>query len=165
MVSEHCTKMNKNEFEKEILENPERTRYDLVYFILNTFHLIVSNGYWYCYCNNENEKKIKLCTIPTIFFDFESDIDKNMFNISFLNFYHSRLCHELSQLMMKTKVPSSAFFTKNMNSGGETRHLGKPEVSVSETIRYSEKLKIAKLKAEKLPIPAEFLLVPDKPNF
>ena len=57
MVCEHCTKMNKNEFEKEILENPERTRYDLVYFILNTFHLIVSNGYWYCYCNNENEKK------------------------------------------------------------------------------------------------------------
>ena len=91
--------MNKNEFEKEILEIPERTRYDLVYFILNTFHLTVSNGYWYCYCNNENKKKIKLCTIPTIFFDFESDIDKNMFNISFLNFYHSRLCHEL---MMKS---------------------------------------------------------------
>ena len=33
--------------------------YELVYFILNTLHLTVSNGYWYCYCNNENEKKCK----------------------------------------------------------------------------------------------------------
>ena len=40
--------MNKNEFEKEIFENKKKTRYDLVYFILNTLHLIVSNGYWYC---------------------------------------------------------------------------------------------------------------------
>ena len=52
-----------------------------------------------------------------------------------------------------------------MNSGGETGHLGKPGVSLSESIRYNEKLKIAKLKAEKLPIPAEFLAVPDEPNF
>ena len=40
--------MNKNEFEKEIFENPKKTRYDLVYFTLNTLYLIVSNGYWYC---------------------------------------------------------------------------------------------------------------------
>ena len=43
-----------------------------------------------------------------------------------------------------------------MNSGGETGHLGKPGVPFSESIRYSEKLEIAKLKAEKLPIDAEF---------
>ena len=73
----------------------------------------------------------------------------------------------LDNYLMKIKAPSSAFFIKNMNSGGETGHLGKPGVSLSlsESIRYNEKLKIAKLKAEKLPIPAEFLAVPDEPNF
>ena len=70
----------------------------------------------------------------------------------------------LVNYLMKTKAPSSAFFTKNINSGGETRHLGNPRVSLSESKRYSEKLKIAKLKAEKLPIPAEFLPLPDEPS-
>ena len=71
----------------------------------------------------------------------------------------------LDNYLMKIKAPSSAFFIKNMNSGGETGHLGKPGVSLSEHIRYNETLKIAKLKAEKLPITAEFLAVPDEPNF
>ena len=42
--------MSKEQFKKEILENSKKSRYDLVYFTLNTLHLIVSNGYWYCYC-------------------------------------------------------------------------------------------------------------------
>ena len=86
--------MSKDQFKKEISESPKKSRYDLVYFILNNLlHLIVSSGYWYCYCS-----KCKLCTIPTIFFNFEQDIDKNMFNLGFLKFYHSKLCYELRQL-------------------------------------------------------------------
>ena len=60
----------------------------------------------------------------------------------------------LDNYLMKIKVPSSAFFIKNMNSEGETGHLGKLGVSLSlsESIKYSKKLKIAKLKTEKLPV-------------
>ena len=98
MVCEHCTKVSKDQFKKEISENSKKSRHDLEYIILNTLYLIVSNEYWYCYCSKEIENKCKLCTFPTILFDFEQDIDKNMFNLSFLKFYHSRLCHDLKQL-------------------------------------------------------------------
>ena len=64
--------MSKDQFKKEISENPKKSRCDLVYFILNTLHLIVSNGYWYCYCSKENENKCKLCTIPIISFLFQT---------------------------------------------------------------------------------------------
>ena len=131
MVCEHCTKMSKDQFKKEISENQKKSRYDLVYFILNTLHLIVSNGYWYCYCSKENENKCKLCTIPIIFFDFEQDIDKNMFNLGFIKFTILGSAMSLDNYLMKIKAPSSAFFIKNMNSGGETEHLGKPGLSLS----------------------------------
>ena len=80
--------------------------------ILNILHLIVSNGYWYCYCNKENENKCKLCTIPTILFDFEQDID-------FLKFYYSRLCHELRQLFDEDQSAIECFFHQEYQFRGE----------------------------------------------
>ena len=72
----------------------------------------------------------------------------------------------LDNYLMKIKVPSSAFFIKNMRSKEETGHLGKLGVSLSlslslsESIKYSEKHKIAKL----LPVPAEFMPAPAEPS-
>ena len=94
---------------QEIIENPHKASFDLVYFILNTLNLIQSNGYWYCYCNEENDKKCILCTIPTNFYDFENDVDKKMFNIDFLKFYHSKLCHELRRLFDEDKSTIECF--------------------------------------------------------
>ena len=53
-----------------------------------------SNGYWYCYCeeekNGEKVKKCQLCVISVIFREFETDIDNNIFDVDFLNCYYSK---------------------------------------------------------------------------
>ena len=91
-----------------------------------------------------------------------------MFNLGFLKFYHSRLCHELRQLFDEDQSAIECFFHQEYQfRGGETGHLGKPGVplSLSESIRYNKKLKFAKLKADKLPIPADILPVFDETEF
>ena len=62
---------------KFILIGKSKTRYQLVYFLLNTLHKIVSAGSYYCHCD---EEKCKICTIPVIFIDFEIDVEKNIFD-------------------------------------------------------------------------------------
>ena len=113
------------------------------------------------------KKNVNNAQFPQFFFDFENDIDKYMFNISFFKFYHSRLCHELSQLFDEDQSTIECFSSPRIWILGEKLDIwGNLEcLSLSESIRYREKPKIAKLKAEKLPIPAEFLPVPDEPNF
>ena len=82
----------------------------------------------------------------------------------FLNFTILSSAMSLDNYLMKIKVPSSAFFIKNMRSKEETGHLGKLGVSLSlslsESIKHSEKHKIAKL----LPAPAEFMPATDEPS-
>ena len=81
-----------------------------------------------------------------------------MFNIDFLKFYHHKPCHELGQLIDEDQSAIEYFFHQEYEFRGRDWNLAKPGVSLSlsESIRYSKKLEIAKLKAEKLPIPAEF---------
>ena len=124
----------------------------MVYFILNTVNLIQSNGYWFCYCNKENEKNVNYVQFQQFFMISKMILIKICLTLIFLNFTIPSSATSLENYLVKIKAPSSAFFIKNMNSEGETQHLRKPGVS----LKYSEKLKIAKLKAEKLPIPVEF---------
>ena len=69
-------------FKKLILMGKTKTKYQLVYFILNTLHHIVNSGGYYCYCGDMN--KGKMCAIPIIFTGFKKDIEKNIFDYNFL---------------------------------------------------------------------------------
>ena len=81
-VLEYST-MSKEDFKKLILMGKSKTRYQLVYIILNTLHHIVSAASYYYYCyDNEH---CKICPIPIIFSNFEKDVEKDMF-------YHITFC-------------------------------------------------------------------------
>ena len=56
--------LTKDEFKKMILMGASKTRYQLVFFILNTLHFIQIDGDYYCYC--QDNQKCKVCTIPII---------------------------------------------------------------------------------------------------
>ena len=85
----------------------KKTRFDLVFLLLNVLHHVQSNGYWYCYFwYGEGEKKVRkcqMCTIPIIFSDFEMDVDNNMFDVDFLNDYYSKVCFQSNQLFEEKK--------------------------------------------------------------
>ena len=79
------------------------------FFILNALHQIQSSGYLYCYCNEEKKLKCQLCVIPTTFFEFLKDIEKNMFNLDFLHSYYPKLCFQLNQLFDEDKTAAECF--------------------------------------------------------
>ena len=81
------------------------TRYELVYFILNSLHNIVNNGYYCCYC--EEKRKCKIFSV--IFFAFEKDAQKNMFDVTFLFWYYTKLCNELLHLFDQQNVCTECF--------------------------------------------------------
>ena len=70
--------------------------------MLNILHHIQSSGGYYCYCK-KIKYKCRMCAIPMIFWDFEKDIDKNMFDLSFLDSYYSKLCFEIMLLYDEEK--------------------------------------------------------------
>ena len=75
--------MSKEEFKSLILMG-KKSRYEILYFILNTLLQIFYDSDWYYYCEHfKNNSKCKICTIPLIFSNFEEDIKKNMFNVNF----------------------------------------------------------------------------------
>lgn len=81
-VLEYST-MSKEDFKKLILMGKSKTRYQLVYIILNTLHHIVSAASYYYYCyDNEH---CKICPISIIFSNFEKDVEKDIF-------YHITFC-------------------------------------------------------------------------
>lgn len=97
-----------------------------------------------------------MCVIPMIFCDFEKEIDANMLNVKFLNCYYSKFCFEIMQFYDEVKSRTDCFLQQETLLVGETRQQEKPSMSISETIQYSESIKIAQLKAEKLPVSAKF---------
>ena len=86
------------EFKNHLLVVKDKTRFELVYFILNTLHDIVNSGYWYCHCQN-CKGKCQMCKTPKIFTDFVNDIDNNIFDYEFLYFYYTRFTKELLKLI------------------------------------------------------------------
>ena len=157
-TSEYINKysiMSKEAFKELILKGKLKTRYEIVYFILNTLHYIKKSSFWYCYCDHlENGDKYKMCYISIIFNDFEKDIKRNLFDVNFLFNYYTKLCHELLELFdQKKKIVLNAFRVST-SLVVETGTL--VSVTLSESIRYNERLQVACLKRQKLPIPAEF---------
>ena len=87
--------MSREDFKKPILMGKLKTRYQLVYFDLNTLHNIARAASYYCYCNNRD--KFKICNIPIIFTNFEKDTEKKIL-IQFFTWYYNKLCNKLVQL-------------------------------------------------------------------
>lgn len=84
-VSEYST-MSKQDFKKLILMGKSKTRYQLVYIILNTlYHTVSAASYHYCYDNEH----CKIYPIPIIFSNFEKDVEKDMF-------YHITFCYGIT---------------------------------------------------------------------
>ena len=105
------------------------------------------------------KKKLKcqLCVIPTIFLEFEKNIEKNMFDIDFLYSYYSKLCFQLNQLFDEDKTAAECFLHGEYKFRGRNWTSGETwSVSLSDSIHYDEKIKLGQLRAKNLPIPAEF---------
>ena len=103
--------MSLGNFKNLIMLDRERTRFVLVYFILNTLNHLLYADQWYCYCGQMYFKKdgvvshakykaghCQICKIPHIFPEFERDIYGNMFNMEVLNKYYDQLTKELLKL-------------------------------------------------------------------
>ena len=149
--------MSKEAFKKLILMGKLKTRYEIVYFILNTVHHIKKSSFCYCHCEHlENGGKCKMCSIPVIFNDFEKDVERKLFDVNFLFSYYTKLCHELLELFDQKKDCIECFQLE-YKFGGRDWYSGEYwSVTLSENIRYNEWLQVARLKRQKLPIPAEF---------
>ena len=156
-----CTdwkQINRDNFKMEILiGQKKKKRYELVFLIINILHHIQSSGCWHCHCDKKKQGKCKMCARPLIFSNFEKDIDRNMFGVVFLESCYSKFCHEPMELYDKDKSSIDCFLHQEYTFGGRDWTSGETWcVLLSESIRYSESLKISKLKEQKLPIPAKF---------
>ena len=105
-IFDHCydySRISKKEFEGLILMEKPKTRYELVYFILNPLHHTTKSNFWYCDCEDLSNEKCRMCIIAMVFCDFEKDIERNLFDYNFLFWYCATLCRELLQLFDKKK--------------------------------------------------------------
>ena len=97
------SRMSKKEFESLILIGKLKTRYELVYFILNSLHHITKSNFWYYYCEDLSNEKCRMRIIGMIFCDFENEVERNLFDYNCLFWYYTTLCRELLQLFDEKK--------------------------------------------------------------
>ena len=117
---------------------------------------IVYNG-WCYYCEHlKSDSKWKICIIPLICTNVEEDIRKNIFNLNFLNNYYSKLCHELLEMFDQNEEAIDCIQGEYTYSGRDWCTSETWRFTLPEGIHYDEQFKLARLKREKLPIPAEF---------
>lgn len=130
------TKTNKEEFNQKI--TIFNSRYDLYFFLMNMLLLIQNNGFYYCYWE---AKKCQICNINDHFVHFEHDMRKNIFNEHCLKGYHQKLVPYLNQLFHENKNFLCCFLDSEYKYSRETWI-----VSLSESIKYTEKLKSDEIK-------------------
>ena len=106
-MSENST-MTKEEFQNLILMGKSKTRYKIVYFILNTLHKIVNSGDWYCYCPDIEDGKCKICTIPIIFSNFEKEVEKIFLIITFCSGITLNFAMNSFNFLVKKKIVTGA---------------------------------------------------------
>ena len=144
------------EFKNHPLVGKDKSRFELVYFILNTLHHIFDSGYWYCYCQ-KRRGKCQMCKIPKIFTNFINDIDSNIFDYEFLYFYYTKLTKELLKLIDRNRKNCIDCFLNEYVFGGRDYSTATSwSIPLSESIRYTEKIQIDQLKREKLPLPPDY---------
>ena len=159
MECEHKN-LNQEQFNKKI--RSFKRRKDLYFFLMNTFNLILFNGYYYCFCDKEdkkmpNKKNCPLCQIPAIFSNFERDLENNMLDESFLWSYHEKLIFHLQEIFDTDKSALCCFLDdKFYYRGRDWRTEETWSVSLSKQIDYQEKIKKDKARKKVLgPFPSE----------
>ena len=129
-------------FKNHLLIGKDKTRSELVYFILNTSHHIANSGYWCCYCQNRRGK-CQMCKIPKIFTDFVNDINNYIFDYEFLYFYYMTLTKQLLKLIdHKKKDCTECYLNEYVFGGRYYTTVIFWSVPLSESIRYTEKIQI-----------------------
>ena len=77
---------------------------------------------------------------------------KKIFDHNFVKWYHCKLCYELIQLFQEKKECVECF-QGEFEFHGRDWHTGKTwSVTLSDSIHYTEKLQLDKLKHKKLPL-------------
>ena len=120
----------------------KKSRYGLVFLMLNILHHIQSSGGYYCYCE-KIKYKCQMCVIPMIFWDFEKDIDQNIIDLSFLDSYYSKLCFEIMVLYDEEKSCIDFFLHQEYIFGGRDWTTGETWCvprRVFDTVRASSRL-------------------------
>ena len=78
-----------------------------------------------------------------IFYYFEDDLEKNMFDELFLKDYNEKLYHHLIELFYTNKCAICSFPDSKYHYGGRYWQTGKTwNVPLSEQMRYEEKIEI-----------------------
>ena len=134
--------MSKEEFKKLILIGQSKTRLEVVYFILNTLHPILTSSGWYCYCDQQEEGKCEICCIPMIFNNLELDIERNIFDVNFLFNYYTKLCRKLLQLFDQKKDCIKCFQREYVFSGRDWNSDTYWHIPLSEIIPCNEKIQV-----------------------
>ena len=139
--------ITKDEFFKSITTD-KKDRFAVVFFILNTLNFIENSGDYYCYCEKIPQenclKRLKsnfcqICKIPSIFYDFESFVNKNRFNMDKLCKYYDRLFKELVKLFYQRPNAADCFLGSEYYYGGSDWYSGEYwRVSLTESIHYSD---------------------------
>ena len=153
--------INKGEFFKEIIVDIN-DRFALVFFILNTLHQIENSDHWYCYCSEKRffwnkiiskgkcywlPSRCQICVIPEIFDEFDSYVDKHRFNMTELRRYYNKLQKELIKCFYDSPMSTKCFLGGEHYLGGRDWQTGEYwRVSLSESIRYSDDIFLAKLR-------------------
>ena len=89
------------------------------------------------------------------FRDFQKDIDNNMFDFNFLSSYYGKFFFQFNQIFDERKGAICCFLHEEFQ-GRDTISGKSWSVPLRDCIKYSEQVNIAQMKAENLPIPAEF---------
>ena len=94
--------MSIDEFKKLIMLDRKKSRFEIVYIILNTLNHILYADQWYCYCEDMHFEQngviskprwqsghCQVKKIPSMFPDFEKVSNKNLFNMEVLNNHYT----------------------------------------------------------------------------
>ena len=85
-----------------------------------------------------------------IFYDFEDDLEKNMFDELFLKDFNEKLYHHSMELFDTNKSAVCSFLDSEYHYGGRDWHTGETwSVPLSEQMRYEENIKINQMKKKK----------------
>ena len=80
--------------------------YQSLSLLLKTFHGTKRIS---CKIQQKINRYVQLCKIQMIFYDFEDDLEKNMFDELFLKDYNEKLYHHLMELLDTNKCAVCSF--------------------------------------------------------
>lgn len=95
--------------------------------------------------NQINENNSPLCQVLVIFSNFEKDLSDNMFDESFVWWYHGKLVFQLQEIFEMYKSALCCFLDNETQSTCRDWYMGETwSISLRDQIDYEEKFKVNK---------------------